>query len=365
MIYLSLSLIFLFICGEAHEELAKTTHKHDSTQPLHVNADILSFKPRIMYYENFLSDFECNLIIDYAKNHSHYKVPVQGLTSVYLPEYPHLPSILQTIERRIGVITGQPPHSSEESLNIHHISRHEKHVNRNLDEGPRTCIKSSTPLNADKFSLAVDSVHHDKVQKEYSSSTVIVYLNNVVIGGGTVFPCATKYDFDQMLKAGMTVPEGGMQPNTHCHNAFQLNGRWFDGEDVVEFENFRKHKPNFNLQTSLDEVLLAAHFGCLDNDGVVSSPAISTMTAFNKDGQPAWITSRAVRTQARKGSAVIFFHDQQDSLSPDTQAWHAGCLPLSGDKWTMQKFKELPLEYRKKISYPWMKDAISSAQREL
>jgi hypothetical protein len=43
------------------------------------------------------------------------------------------------------------------------------------------------------------------------------------------------------------------------------------------------------------------------------------------------------------------------SAAAAAQAWHAGCLPLSGDKWTMQKFKELPAEFRKQISYPWLR----------
>jgi hypothetical protein len=63
--------------------------------------------------------------------------------------------------------------------------------------------------------------------------------------------------------------------------------------------------------------------------------------------QPQWVQSRAAITKARKGAAAVFFHDQLDG-NPDTLAWHAGCVPLSGDKWTMQKFKELPTKFRKK-----------------
>jgi hypothetical protein len=46
----------------------------------------------------------------------------------------------------------------------------------------------------------------------------------------------------------------------------------------------------------------------------------------------------AVVTVARKGTAVVFHHNRPD-MTPEIDAWHAGCLPISGDKWTLQKFK--------------------------
>ena len=68
--------------------------------------DFLSWNPRIIHHESFLSIEECDFIISYTKNTSQYaRINDQSYKSVYLPEYPKLPKLLQGIERRIGVIT--------------------------------------------------------------------------------------------------------------------------------------------------------------------------------------------------------------------------------------------------------------------
>ena len=80
----------------------------------------------------------------------------------------------------------------------------------------------------------------------------------------------------------------------------------------------------------MEEVLLAAHYGCL----------------FDQTTKPEWILRPAIKTVAKKGDAIVFFHDDMD-LTADHQAWHAGCLPKIDEKWTLQKFKELPNRLRK------------------
>jgi hypothetical protein len=52
-----------------------------------------------------------------------------------------------------------------------------------------------------------------------------------------------------------------------------------------------------------------------------------------------------VRTTPTKGDAVVFFHNHPNGEA-DPYVWHAGCLPISNDKWTMQKFKEMPMSFR-------------------
>jgi hypothetical protein len=282
-------------------------------------------------YTNFLSNEECDLLIEYSKKHKHYNNNFI-YNSVYLEEYPELPDFIKDIERRIGAATGQPPHPDEESINIHHIKQLESKrswaANESADLGAsclRNALWSSDPAierkrTAGDCGLAVDGVHHDKVQKEYSYATAIVYLNDVEVGGGTVWPCLSEYS--------NSSSDGSIAPASHCAEAFKSGARWFDGESVVRHGIYRKHRPPSEMQESLQEVLLAAHYGCLD-----------------RSEQPKWITRPAVRSIARKGSAVIFFHDQID-LTPESQVWHAGCLPISSDKWTLQKFKELPKAYR-------------------
>jgi hypothetical protein len=161
----------------------------------------------------------------------------------------------------------------------------------------------------------VDGVHHDKVQKEFSSATMIIYLNDVDEGGGTVWPCLSN----------LRAPRP--QTSTHCEDAFSAGGRWFDGAQAVVRGHYQKHRVAGALHEHLRTLLLATHAGCMRMP-------------------PSWVTRAAVRTTPRKGRAVVFFHHRAD-LSPEPLTWHAGCLPLSGDKWTLQKFKELPRKYRR------------------
>ena len=323
----------------------------------HLRADVLLWSPRVIYIDNFLSEFECDFIIGFAKNNSGKRGLADNYASVYFPDYPKLPLILQDIERRIGTVTGSPPHPGEESLNIHKIPKYTNPIDYTYGEIARLCLNNTvSPATAETCSFAVKGVHHDKVQKEYSSSTVIVYLNDVDVGGGTVFPCMMNYDFEVMkqydeMKAtysGARI-KGFKQPSHYCNEAFELNGRWFDGKEAVEFENFKKHTPIDSLRRSLQEIIIAAHFGCIDNVNNSNSNNISDIK---------WIHTKAVRTVAKKGAAVVFFHDAQDG-NPETQVWHAGCAPISHDKWTMQKFKELPQKFRKPIWYGKNKEHIN------
>ena len=282
--------------------------------------------PRIALYRKFLTDTECDGLIALALNYSTFS-PKNGLSSLYLPIYPQLPPFVQAIERRIGAVTGYPPHPGEEPLNIHRIDAMAVAAVGDADHG-RACVEVDG-ATADSCGLSVTSVHHDKVQKEYSHATVLAYLVDIDDGGGTVWPCPMRYD-----NASGTAPTSYYaQPAAACETAFALRGRWFDGAEAVAYQRFQKHRAAPPLHAALQEVLLASHYGCLF-DGSSQAPP-----------QPAWIATPALRTAARKGDAVVFFHDHMD-LTGDAQAFHAGCIPRSGDKWTMQKFKELPQKYR-------------------
>ena len=193
-------------------------------------------------------------------------------------------------------------------------------------ERKQECLSSSSAStssknnlnNATQCNLMVHSVHHDKVQKEFSSVTVIVYLNDVEEGGGTVWPCMSQYSSSQQ------------QTSSACESAFAAGARWFDGDKAVVKDTYKKHRVAEPLHRALQSILLSAHVGCIPQQYAA---------------QPSWVERRAVRTVARKGSAVVFRHNRQD-LSAEPLTWHAGCQPLSGDKWTMQKFKELHPRFR-------------------
>ena len=103
---------WLCIYASSHSTTSEDEARRTTTNAIpHVQADFLSWQPRIIYYENFLSSDECDFIISYAKNNSRYKVPeIDDSVSIYFPTYPNLPPLLKEIERRIGVATGSPPH---------------------------------------------------------------------------------------------------------------------------------------------------------------------------------------------------------------------------------------------------------------
>ena len=86
------------------------------------NGDLISTEPFIALFPDFLSPEECDNIITYTKTSRQYKG--SGDDSVYFDQYPRLPPWLQEIERRMGALSGSPPHPGEEAINIHRISRH-------------------------------------------------------------------------------------------------------------------------------------------------------------------------------------------------------------------------------------------------
>ena len=179
--------------------LASTLRFHHSFE-----AEFISLIPRIALYKSFLSDTECDGLIDLAKQHATFKSE-GNFSSVYLDLFPKLPPFAQSIEKRIGVVTGYPPHPDEEPLNIHCIRGDGFMETTAVDYG-RECLQIGDK-NATTCGLSVNSVHHDKVQKEYSSSTVLIYLSDMSDGsGGTVFPCMTRYA-EGIKSSSLSLPQ--------------------------------------------------------------------------------------------------------------------------------------------------------------
>ena len=72
--------------------------------------------------------------------------------------------------------------------------------------------------DATSCALSVHGVHHDKVQKEYSTVTLIAYLNDVSVGGGTVWPCT--------MKVNATANDASLDITRACKDAFESGARW-------------------------------------------------------------------------------------------------------------------------------------------
>mmetsp|Transcript_30724 Transcript_30724/g.81723 ORF Transcript_30724/g.81723 Transcript_30724/m.81723 type:complete len:289 (+) Transcript_30724:543-1409(+) len=273
-------------------------HTTLSTRPLSWAA------PRVYFYPNFLSPSECTHLIDYARTHPKFKDGAAD-SSVYFGWHDHYKDkILASIETRIGVVTGIPPHGDEEPINVHHVP-----VKGSIPDDPRH-------LN----------IHHDKVQKEYSAATVLVYLTNSTVGGGTIWPCSAK------LADGSTVRQ-------ECKEGFEANVRWFDGEKST----IKGVPKRVSVETEVHEEMSAVRQLAIDGCAATTEEMGAWRnTPARTSGGDSGVTA---------GSAVVFFHNHPDG-SPDPFAWHAGCPALSEDKWTMQKFKELPMAFRKKEDQP-------------
>lgn len=121
-------------------------------------------------YKNFLSDDECDNIISLAKVRKAFEES-HNFSSVYLDYYPNLPANLKAIERRIGVVTGLPPHPNEEPINVHRIKagedvgievNAETFLNVGNSVNATDCI-SKRRVTGDSAScpLWISSVHHD------------------------------------------------------------------------------------------------------------------------------------------------------------------------------------------------------------
>ena len=70
----------------------------------HISSELLSWYPRINLYKQFLSEQECDFIIEYSKNNSNYNKDSKGDISIYFDHYPYLPENLKVIDKRIVVI---------------------------------------------------------------------------------------------------------------------------------------------------------------------------------------------------------------------------------------------------------------------
>lgn len=144
--------------------------------------------------------------------------------------------------------------------------------------------------DAESCHLAVHGVHHDKVQKEYSTVTLIAYMNDIEIGGGTVWPCTAKLNATDIDK------DPSLDITKACSDAFSSSARWFDGSSVVDLSR-KKHKiRDAKAKQHLQRILEGAHLGCIDPVGRQSSVISPAVRSTAKKGDPSVLCLSPIST---------------------------------------------------------------------
>eukprot|EP00927_Polykrikos_kofoidii_P078935 TRINITY_DN75736_c0_g1_i1.p1 TRINITY_DN75736_c0_g1~~TRINITY_DN75736_c0_g1_i1.p1 ORF type:complete len:994 (+),score=124.70 TRINITY_DN75736_c0_g1_i1:60-3041(+) len=249
--------------------------------------------PRILLVKDFLSPEECDHFIRLGMVSLRPGVdrgPMQSASGMLRAEDKEVDSIVADVEARIGALVGISPHEDEDEINL--VFRPES------TEEDDAFVGSQTVVN----------IHLDaRLGRPFTAATVLVYLNDVEFGGGTVFPCVAQ---------SSTVRDAYAQ-------AFVDGCEFLDGST-------REGSPRNEYLFSIAETVAR---GGAESGGLVTVPTRGTAVAF-------W-------TINPRGSAA----DPWASWEREPHAWHGGVRVSRGGrgKWLLQKFKELPMNLRKNI----------------
>lgn len=309
------TITFISLCSGFEIELSYDSGETALTTRLASNASLysdavtLSWSPRVTLFPNFLSLSECDFLKERALSDPMFDHS-EEFNSIYVTaresiEHP----IISDIERRIAVVTQSPSHPDEEAMCIHRI------------------------LESSLTSRNINELHHDKANKEFTSVTVLIYLDEVEGGGETIWPC-NSHD------------SSGVSFRQTCETVFNEGVRWHNGQRTVttQAQHWVGQEGSSDSSTHGIEEQLAAMLQRGSDMCASREEAGASASGPREDWRGGGVQG-GLRVVPRKGSAVLFHHDQLNGKG-DPWAWHTGCEVRAGTKWTLQKFKETPLEYR-------------------
>jgi len=253
--------------------------------------------PRLLLYPQFLSEAECDHLLDLAKwgameaaamaglvaagpqimswdGNRPVKAAASGQTvSIHLPSRGDDP-LIQSIEERIAAVTAIPIHPDEEPLGIRHTS-----PSTAAEFGERCCT----------------ALHVDTNQGgTYRCATVLLYVQDIEIGGETRFPVVGADEHSDLRAAAKRLADMGTTA--------------FSPSETVEWPPLALRKTL--LDAAEDETV-------------------------------------GLHVKPRKGLAAVFWTHLHDGLDP--YSWHTGArLPpeATEGKTLVQKFKSMPRQYR-------------------
>jgi len=146
-----------------------------------------------------------------------------------------------------------------------------------------------------------------------------MYLSDVPEGGFTLFPTIGNHSINQEMKEVFT--------NAFEKGLFSLFISLF----------FRKKKRSLVDRMVANNQFLISK----ENRRVIFPPPHWNDTAFEICNKMCRGEIPALRIKPKKGSAIMFPSRHPDG-HPDPVTWHGACRVKTGEKWTLQKFKEFP-----------------------
>lgn len=247
--------------------------------------DSLDADSYVFVLRSFVNETEIMHLRGIAAADARFATATYHATGFFRPWEARATDITRSIEDRIGMVTGIRPNPSDSDLRIA--------VNRPW----RGSLSDSAQH--------LQNLHHDANERPRRVATVLIYLSDAfhdaLEGGETLLPCVrsrhgTNADVCSRLEAGFHAGERFLSPPGGMHS-----GACFDE--------------------------LAAR--AASDECVASARGVEPTTG--------------VRITPRRGTAVLFMSASPASGALLPSMWHGGCRVRSGEKWTLQQFKEVPL----------------------
>lgn len=275
--------------------------------------ELVSRKPRAYIQRRFLNPAECRSLINMIlqrQERTRFEKKVRAPLEVDDPRWSKEQSgLIQSIESRLADLTGGPVHADEDAL-----------------------VGTLTPPDrapADQGGTVADhlGLHVDTNAAHWRFCTAIIYLSSVAVdltGGETIFPAALRLNHEGL-------------PSEEEEVAMDAAGRLLElGLD---------HTDKALVQPELLGAKIAE-----------GASAAKELLAAAKPGGPG------LRVKPEEGTVCIFW-TRQDDGEIDRFSWHGGAplvfsscggnggvMGRSSEsmnwKWTLQKFKEVPVETR-------------------
>jgi prolyl 4-hydroxylase len=239
---------------------------------------LISNKPRILQCNKFLSDLECDRMIELGKKRT---IRFPGTTNYGIFPFEidedktlddKTKGFLRSIENRVAAITGTPSHDDELGLQLQFTEPEKKKV--------------------DKLNLGL---HVDTNKRYFRFATALIYLNTLPEehDGQTVFPLVGLADSSPMVQASKKLLQEHIEHTDSAFNPFEKSPSIYEAGNQI----LKHSKEGFHVRPE-------------------------------------------------KGKLILFY-SRDVAGDVDPYGWHGGSAVLGTGKWTMQKFKEVPKEFRR------------------